>query len=67
MQVGPLPLVYDDLVAGRLVAPHGMAPTDYDYVLITLDRPGRDPRILRFFDWMMVEAKGIESGVVPQD
>jgi len=64
--IGPLPLVYDDLVAGRLVAPHGMAPTGYDYVLITLDRPGRDPRILRFFDWLMAEAKGIEDGAVPK-
>ncbi|WP_417811751.1 LysR substrate-binding domain-containing protein [Thalassospira alkalitolerans] len=63
--IGPLPLVYDDLAAGRLIAPHGMAPTGYDYVLITLDRPGRDPRILRFFDWLMGEAKGMEDGMLP--
>ena len=71
--IGPLPLVYDDLKAGRLIAPHGMAPTGYDYVLITLDPPtaapgsaqGRDPRISLFFDWLMAAAGDMDHGVLP--
>lgn len=59
--IGPLPLVCDDLAVGRLIAPHGMAPTGCDYVLITLDRPDRDPRIALFFDWLMMMAQGMES------
>ena len=58
--IGPLPLVADDLAAGRLIAPHGMAPTGYDYVLITLDPPKRDPRIARFFDWLTSKAGDME-------
>lgn len=64
--IGPLPLVYDDLAAGRLIAPHGMAPTGFDYVLITLDPPGRDPRIGLFFDWLMAEAGDMDKGVLPE-
>mgnify|MGYP003625158324 FL=1 len=63
--IGPLPLVYDDLKAGRLIAPLGMAPTGYDYVLITLDPPDRDPRISLFFDWLMAEAGDMDGGVLP--
>ncbi|MDP2699316.1 LysR substrate-binding domain-containing protein [Thalassospira sp.] len=54
--IGPLPLVQDDLVAGRLIAPLGMAVTGFEYVLITLDGPSRDQRIGRFFDWLMIQA-----------
>ncbi len=63
--IGPLPLVYDDLAAGRLIAPHGMVQTGFDYVLITLDPPGRDPRIALFFDWLMAEAGDMDKGVLP--
>lgn len=61
--IGPLPLVADDLAAGRLIAPHGMTPTGYDYVLITLDPPKRDPRIARFFGWLMRKAGDMEMGI----
>ncbi|WP_297018439.1 LysR substrate-binding domain-containing protein [Thalassospira sp.] len=58
--IGPLPLVADDLTAGRLIAPLGMVATGYDYVLITLDVPQRDPRIAVFFDWLMTTAREME-------
>lgn len=63
--IGPLPLVYDDLAAGRLIAPLGMVPTGCDYVLITLDRPHRDPRIAMFFDWLRAVAGTMDQGALP--
>ncbi|CAM3382986.1 LysR substrate-binding domain-containing protein [Thalassospira profundimaris] len=63
--IGPLPLVADDLASGRLIAPHGMAPTGFDYVLITLDPPKRDPRIALFFDWLMAKATDMEHAISP--
>jgi len=63
--IGPLPLVADDLASGRLIAPHGMTPTGYDYVLITLDPPKRDPRVALFFDWLMAKATDMEHAISP--
>jgi DNA-binding transcriptional LysR family regulator len=64
--IGSLPLVFDDLVAGRLVAPMGMAATGCDYVMMTLEDPARDPRIRHFADWLRGEADKMEmAGVSP--
>ncbi|WP_392799004.1 LysR substrate-binding domain-containing protein [Saccharospirillum sp. HFRX-2] len=64
--IGPLPLVYDDLMAGRLIAPFGMASTGYDYVLISLERPEQDSRIEAFHHWLMAEIHAMESAGLNQ-
>ncbi|MEQ5775823.1 MULTISPECIES: LysR substrate-binding domain-containing protein [unclassified Thalassospira] len=59
--IGSLPLVIDDLAAGRLCAPLGMAPTGVDYVMLSLDDPKKDRRITRFADWLATEAQATET------
>ncbi|WP_111495572.1 LysR substrate-binding domain-containing protein [Marinobacter bohaiensis] len=54
--IGPLPLVYDDLQAGRLTAPFGMRPTGVDYVMLTPPEGQSDQRTQRFADWLRSEA-----------
>lgn len=54
--IGSLPLVIDDLAAGRLCAPMGMAPTGNDYVMLTLDSPKKDGRIARFARWLSAQS-----------
>ena len=53
--IGSIPLVADDLKIQRLIAPLGMQPTGYDYVLLTLDDPNQDPRIAAFSNWLMAQ------------
>jgi len=60
--IGPLPLVNDDLQAERLIAPLGMVATGYDYVLLTKDSPDTDPRIVRFSNWLIQQAKDLSTG-----
>jgi DNA-binding transcriptional LysR family regulator len=55
--IGSLPLVIDDLAAGHLCAPMGMAPTGVEYVMLTLDDPKKDGRMTRFAQWLAAEAQ----------
>jgi len=53
MAIGSIPLVEDDLKTQRLIAPLGMQSTGYDYAILTLDDPKKDPRIEAFVNWLI--------------
>ena len=52
--ITPEPLVADDIVAGRLVAPWGFADTGGTWALCT-SRRRPDPRVARLAEWMRSE------------
>ncbi|BES73377.1 LysR substrate-binding domain-containing protein [Marinobacter nanhaiticus D15-8W] len=59
--IGPLPLVYDDLQAGRLIAPLGMSQTGVDYVLLTPRRQDQVGQTRRIMDWLSTQASPLEQ------
>lgn len=52
--VAPWPLVADDILAGRLVAPHGFVESGQDYVALRRKRPHRKSAL--FCEWLRAEA-----------
>jgi LysR family glycine cleavage system transcriptional activator len=55
--LGRLPLVMDDLAAGRLVRPFDLAiPTGYDYYFVCPQRQLATPKIAAFRTWLLAEA-----------
>jgi LysR family transcriptional regulator, glycine cleavage system transcriptional activator len=55
--LGRTPLVADDLAAGRLVKPFGLAlPAGYSYWIVCPKRAADKPKIQAFRDWLLVEA-----------
>ena len=53
--IGPLPLVADDLAAGRLVAPLGFVPSGRSYHALYRKRDAADPRVRAFCAWLAQE------------
>lgn len=58
MCVAPYPLIADDLLAGRLIAPFGFQPSGQTYV--ALRRPRRHRKSTLFCDWLVEEAAQFE-------
>jgi LysR family glycine cleavage system transcriptional activator len=54
--IGPEPLVIDALRAGTLVAPLGLAPNDFRYVLLSRAPIHHDPRKEKLMQWLKQEA-----------
>ena len=55
--LGRTPLVADDLAAGRLVKPFGLAlPAGYAYWIVCPKRAADKPKIQAFRDWLLIEA-----------
>jgi LysR family glycine cleavage system transcriptional activator len=52
--IAPWPLVADDILAGRLVAPHGFVESGQDYVALRRKRPHRKSAL--FCEWLRAEA-----------
>ena len=53
--LAPLPLVEDDLAAGRLLAPLGFVPGGRRYVAYHPVSAAGDPRVAAFCDWLVEE------------
>ena len=53
--IGPVPLIEDDLTAGRLLAPLGFVPSGRSYYALFRKRDAADPRIGVFRDWLVAE------------
>jgi LysR family transcriptional regulator, glycine cleavage system transcriptional activator len=54
--LGRLPLVADDLAAGRLVRPFDLAiPSGYDYYFVCPQRQLSAPKIAAFRTWLLAE------------
>lgn len=51
------PLIEDDVAAGRLVIPFGIAvPSPYAYYLVMAEAVARRPEVVAFRDWLLAEA-----------
>jgi LysR family transcriptional regulator, glycine cleavage system transcriptional activator len=62
--LGRLPLVADDLAAGRLVRPFDLAiPSGYDYYFVCPQRQLAAPKIAAFRAWLLAEAAAFAATV----
>jgi DNA-binding transcriptional LysR family regulator len=55
--IGPYPLVVDDLIAGRLVAPFGFRPSGHRYVLLSKRPVIEIARSRCLVEWLQEEAR----------
>jgi DNA-binding transcriptional LysR family regulator len=58
--IAPLPLVADDIRAGRLIAPHGFIESGQDYVALLRARRHRKSAL--FCQWLQAEGRQFEVG-----
>jgi DNA-binding transcriptional LysR family regulator len=57
--IAPWPLVIDDIIAGRLLAPFGFVPSGQSYVAVR--RPRQNRAAQAFCTWLMEEGKATEQ------
>ena len=59
--IGPHPLVADDVVAGRLVAPFGFVPNGLSMYVSYPKARATDPQVVAFRDWLLEVGRALPS------
>jgi LysR family glycine cleavage system transcriptional activator len=63
--IGPYPLVVDDLIAGRLIAPFGFRPSGHRYVLLSKRPVVEIARSRCLVEWLQEEARELGNPPPP--
>lgn len=62
--IAPWPLVVDDVLTGRLIAPHGFIQSGLGYVALKRQKPNRKADI--FCQWLKTVAQEYQSSRISQ-